>query len=38
MFNRTNIPEAPFTVEADDKRRARFNCLRHVLGKVPGKT
>lgn len=36
MFNRTNIPEAPwFTVEADDKRRARLNCLRHVLGKVP---
>ncbi|QNI73679.1 polyphosphate kinase 2 [Synechococcus sp. NOUM97013] len=36
MFNRTNIPEAPwFTVEADDKRRARLNCLRHVLAKVP---
>lgn len=36
MFNRTNIPEAPwFTVEADDKRRARLNCLRHVLSKVP---
>ena len=38
MFNRTNIPEAPwFTVEADDKRRARLNCLRHVLAKVPWK-
>lgn len=36
MFARTNIPEAPwFTVEADDKRRARLNCLRHVLSKVP---
>ena len=36
MFNRTNIPEAPwFTVEANDKRRARLNCLRHVLSKVP---
>jgi polyphosphate kinase 2 len=36
MFSRTNIPEAPwFTVEADDKRRARLNCLRHVLSKVP---
>ena len=36
MFTRTNIPEAPwFTVEADDKRRARLNCLRHVLSKVP---
>ena len=36
MFMRTNIPEAPwFTVEADDKRRARLNCLRHLLSKVP---
>ena len=36
MFTHTNIPEAPwFTVEADDKRRARLNCLRHVLSKVP---
>ena len=36
MFASTNIPEAPwFTVEADDKRRARLNCLRHVLSKVP---
>ena len=36
MFSHTNIPEAPwFTVEADDKRRARLNCLRHVLSKVP---
>ena len=36
MFAHTNIPEAPwFTVEADDKRRARLNCLRHVLSKVP---
>ncbi len=36
MFSHTNIPEAPwFTVEADDKRRARLNCIRHVLGKIP---
>jgi len=36
MFSKTHIPEAPwFTVEADDKRRARLNCLRHVLSKVP---
>ncbi|MFN9624511.1 MAG: polyphosphate kinase 2 [Cyanobacteriota bacterium] len=36
MFAHTNIPEAPwFTVEADDKRRARLNCIRHLLGKVP---
>jgi polyphosphate kinase 2 len=36
MFAHTNIPEAPwFTVEANDKRRARLNCIRHVLSKVP---
>jgi polyphosphate kinase 2 len=36
MFASTNIPEAPwFSVEADDKRRARLNCLRHILSKVP---
>jgi polyphosphate kinase 2 len=36
MFAHTNIPEAPwFTVEADDKRRARLNCIRHLLSKVP---
>ena len=38
MFARTNIPEAPwFTVEADDKRRARLNCMCHLLSKVPYK-
>jgi polyphosphate kinase 2 len=36
MFAHTNIPEAPwFTVEADDKRRARLNCMSHLLSKVP---
>jgi len=36
MFSRTNIPEAPwFTVEADDKKRARLNCISHILSKVP---
>ena len=36
MFAHTNIPEAPwFTVEADDKRRARLNCIQHLLSKVP---
>ncbi|RMF65973.1 MAG: polyphosphate kinase 2 [Cyanobacteria bacterium J069] len=36
MFAHTNIPEAPwFTVEADDKKRARLNCLHHVLSKIP---
>lgn len=35
MFAHTNIPEAPwFTVEADDKRRARLNCINHILSKV----
>lgn len=38
MFSHTNIPEAPwFTVEADDKRRARLNCIQHLLSKVPYK-
>jgi polyphosphate kinase len=36
MFAHTNIPEAPwFTVEADDKQRARLNCIRHLLSKIP---
>ncbi|GAB4210531.1 MAG: polyphosphate kinase 2 [Synechococcales cyanobacterium] len=36
MFAHTNIPEAPwFTVDADDKRRARLNCMAHILSKVP---
>jgi polyphosphate kinase 2 len=36
MFSHTNIPEAPwFTVEADDKKRARLNCIHHFLTKIP---
>lgn len=36
MFAHTNIPEAPwFTVEADDKERARLNCISHILSKIP---
>lgn len=36
MFSKTHIPDAPwFTVEADDKRRARLNCLHHIVSKVP---
>jgi len=36
MFSHTNIPEAPwFTVEADDKRRARLNCMSHILSQIP---
>ncbi|HEX9258806.1 MAG TPA: polyphosphate kinase 2 [Acidimicrobiales bacterium] len=36
MMVHTDIPEAPwYVVEADDKRRARLNCLAHILSKVP---
>lgn len=36
MFAYTNIPEVPwFTVEADDKKRARLNCIHHFLSKIP---
>ena len=37
-FFYTDIPEAPwYTVEADDKRRARLNCIAHILGQLPYK-
>ena len=36
MFVHTDIAEAPwFVVEADDKRRARLNCISHLLGRIP---
>jgi len=36
MFVRTNIPEAPwFIVEGNDKKRARLNCIDHLLHYVP---
>ena len=36
MFVRTNIPEAPwFIVEGNDKKRARLNCIDHLLRHVP---
>jgi polyphosphate kinase 2 len=36
MFVHTDIPEAPwYVVEGDDKRRARLNCLAHLLSIVP---
>ena len=36
MFIHTDIPEAPwYVVEADDKRRARLNCIAHVLSQIP---
>ena len=36
MLERTHIPEAPWAiVEADDKKRARLNCIHHLLGQIP---
>lgn len=36
MFSHTDIPEARwFQVESDDKRRARLNCIRHILNTIP---
>jgi polyphosphate kinase 2 (PPK2 family) len=38
MFRHTDIKKAPWwTVEGDDKRRARLNCIAHILGSVPYK-
>jgi len=35
-FARTNIAEAPwYIVEANDKKRARLNCIDHLLSMVP---
>ena len=36
MLERTHIPEAPWwVVEAVDKKRARLNCMAHLLTQVP---
>ncbi|MDA9930992.1 polyphosphate kinase 2 [Alphaproteobacteria bacterium] len=36
MFERTNIPEAPwYIVEGNDKKRERLNCMEHILGQIP---
>jgi polyphosphate kinase 2 len=36
MLERTHIPEAPwFVVHAVDKKRARLNCIHHLLQQVP---
>ncbi|MEL7105302.1 MAG: polyphosphate kinase 2 [Pseudomonadota bacterium] len=36
MLARTNIPEAPwYLVEANDKKRARLNCMAHLLDQIP---
>jgi len=35
MFRSTHTPEAPwYTVESDDKRRARLNCISHILDTI----
>ena len=36
MFERTNIPEAPwYIVEGNDKKRERLNCIAHLLSLLP---
>ena len=36
MFQRTHRPEAPWwVVDAEDKQRARLNCMAHLLSQVP---
>ncbi|GAB3626069.1 polyphosphate kinase [Pandoraea terrae] len=36
MLERTHIEEAPWwVVQADDKKRARLNCIHHLLSQVP---
>jgi len=36
MLERTHIAEAPWwVVQADDKKKARLNCIVHLLGQIP---
>ena len=36
MFLYTDIPQAPwYVVDANDKRRARLNCIHHLLSMIP---
>ncbi len=38
MFQYTDIKQAPwYVVEADDKKRARLNCIHHLLSIIPYK-
>ncbi len=38
MFFYTDINEAPwYVIESDDKRRARLNCINHILNSIPYK-
>lgn len=36
MFKHTDLPKSPWwVVEADDKRKARLNCISHLLSLIP---
>jgi polyphosphate kinase 2 len=36
MFDYTDIKQAPwYVVPSDDKKRARLNCIRHILASIP---
>ena len=36
MLQRTHSPESPWwIVNADDKKRARLNCITHLLAQMP---
>jgi hypothetical protein len=36
MLQRTHIPEAPWwLVHGDEKKRARLNCIHHLLRQIP---
>jgi hypothetical protein len=36
MLERTHIPEAPWwVVQAVDKKKARLNCIHHLLQQIP---
>ncbi len=38
MLERTDTPQAPwFIVDADDQRRARLNCIQHLLDHIPAR-
>ena len=38
MLERTHIPEAPWwVVAANDKKKARLNCISHLLTQIPYK-
>ena len=36
MFDYTDIKQAPwYVVDADDKKRARLNCISHIVSQIP---